>query len=198
MKLVELGARSMDFVDLEFSELGCLAGKKWSGAIFVNLELRVALPNTPLLSFFFCGYAILTFVGNRYIYTHTNVAISIINLLVRSGNQPRNYVILVKKSCLLARRLYTIAPSRGGHGHTIEVPRHAEPISCVVETSRTVVCRYIYTHGTVLHTTMFSLSCLGLMRQLTVVTCNCISSYVIHLARAYYILLLVAQDITQS
>jgi hypothetical protein len=27
MKLVELGARSMDFVDLEFSELGCLAGK---------------------------------------------------------------------------------------------------------------------------------------------------------------------------
>jgi hypothetical protein len=28
MKLVELGARSMDFVDLEFSELGCLAGKK--------------------------------------------------------------------------------------------------------------------------------------------------------------------------
>jgi hypothetical protein len=49
MKLVELGARSMDFVDLEFSELGCLAEKKWSGAIFVNLELRGALPNTPLI-----------------------------------------------------------------------------------------------------------------------------------------------------
>jgi hypothetical protein len=27
MKLVELGARSMDFVDLEFLELGCLTGK---------------------------------------------------------------------------------------------------------------------------------------------------------------------------
>jgi hypothetical protein len=48
MKLVELGARSMDFVDLEFLELGCLARKKWSGAIFVDLELRGALPNTPL------------------------------------------------------------------------------------------------------------------------------------------------------
>jgi hypothetical protein len=39
MDLVELGARSMDLVDLEFSELGCLAGKNWSGAIFLNLEL---------------------------------------------------------------------------------------------------------------------------------------------------------------
>jgi hypothetical protein len=48
MDLVELGARSMDLVDLEFLELGCLAGKKWSGAVFVNLELRGALPNTPL------------------------------------------------------------------------------------------------------------------------------------------------------
>jgi hypothetical protein len=27
MDLVELGARSMDLVDLEFLELGCLAGK---------------------------------------------------------------------------------------------------------------------------------------------------------------------------
>jgi hypothetical protein len=34
MDLVELGARSMDLVDLEFLELGCLAGKKWSGAVF--------------------------------------------------------------------------------------------------------------------------------------------------------------------
>jgi hypothetical protein len=50
MDLVELGARSMDLVDLEFLELRCLAGKKWSGAVFVDLELRGALPNTPLLS----------------------------------------------------------------------------------------------------------------------------------------------------
>jgi hypothetical protein len=34
MDLVELGARSMDLVHLEFLELGCLAGKKWSGAVF--------------------------------------------------------------------------------------------------------------------------------------------------------------------
>jgi hypothetical protein len=34
MDLVELGARSMDLVDLEFSELRCLARKNWSGAIF--------------------------------------------------------------------------------------------------------------------------------------------------------------------
>jgi hypothetical protein len=34
MDLVELGARSMDLVDLEFLELGCLAGKKWSEAVF--------------------------------------------------------------------------------------------------------------------------------------------------------------------
>jgi hypothetical protein len=40
----------MDLVDLEFLELGCLAEKKWSGAIFVDLELRGALPNTPYLS----------------------------------------------------------------------------------------------------------------------------------------------------
>jgi hypothetical protein len=37
-------------VDLEFLELGCLAGKNWSGAVFVDLELRGALPNTPLMS----------------------------------------------------------------------------------------------------------------------------------------------------
>jgi hypothetical protein len=47
MDLVELGARSIDLVDLEFLELGCLAGKKWSGVVFVDLELRGALPNTP-------------------------------------------------------------------------------------------------------------------------------------------------------
>jgi hypothetical protein len=33
MDLVELRARSKDFVDLEFLELGCLAGEKWSGAV---------------------------------------------------------------------------------------------------------------------------------------------------------------------
>jgi hypothetical protein len=47
MKLVELGARFMDFVDLEFLELRCLVGQKWSGAVFLNLELFGALPNTP-------------------------------------------------------------------------------------------------------------------------------------------------------
>jgi hypothetical protein len=52
MDLVELGARSMDLVDLEFLELGCLAGKKWSGAVFLDLELRGALPNTPYISLF--------------------------------------------------------------------------------------------------------------------------------------------------
>jgi hypothetical protein len=44
---LELGARSMDLVDLEFLELGCLAGKNWSGAVFVDLKLRGALPSTP-------------------------------------------------------------------------------------------------------------------------------------------------------
>jgi hypothetical protein len=39
----------MDLVDLEFLELGCLAGKNRSGAVFVDLELRGALPNTPLI-----------------------------------------------------------------------------------------------------------------------------------------------------
>jgi hypothetical protein len=34
MNLMEFGARSMDLVDLEFSELGCLAEKNWSEAIF--------------------------------------------------------------------------------------------------------------------------------------------------------------------
>jgi hypothetical protein len=50
MDLVELGARSMDLVDLEFWELGCLAGKKWSGTVLLNLELLGALPNMPLVS----------------------------------------------------------------------------------------------------------------------------------------------------
>jgi hypothetical protein len=49
MDLVELGARSMFLVDLEFLELRCLAGKTWSGVIFSNLELLGALPNTPLV-----------------------------------------------------------------------------------------------------------------------------------------------------
>jgi hypothetical protein len=48
MDLVELGARSMDSVDLEFLKPGCLAGKKWNGAVLLNLELLGALPNTPI------------------------------------------------------------------------------------------------------------------------------------------------------
>jgi hypothetical protein len=36
MDLVELGARSMDLMDLEYLKLGCLAGKKWSGAVFLS------------------------------------------------------------------------------------------------------------------------------------------------------------------
>jgi hypothetical protein len=47
MDLVELRARSMDLVDLEFSELGCLAEKNLSGAIFFNLELLGALQTRP-------------------------------------------------------------------------------------------------------------------------------------------------------
>jgi hypothetical protein len=39
MDLVELGARTMFLVDLEFSELRCLEEKNWSKAIFLNLEL---------------------------------------------------------------------------------------------------------------------------------------------------------------
>jgi hypothetical protein len=50
MDLVELGARSMDLVDPEFLELGYLTGKNWSGAVFVDLELRGALPNTPIVA----------------------------------------------------------------------------------------------------------------------------------------------------
>jgi hypothetical protein len=38
----------MDLVDLEFLELGCLAGKKWSVAVLLNPELLGALPNTPI------------------------------------------------------------------------------------------------------------------------------------------------------
>jgi hypothetical protein len=50
MDLVELRARSIDLVDLELLELGCLAGKIWSGAVLLNLELLGALSNTPLVS----------------------------------------------------------------------------------------------------------------------------------------------------
>jgi hypothetical protein len=47
MDLVELGAISIDLVDLEFLELGCLAGKKWSGDVFLDPELRGAPPTRP-------------------------------------------------------------------------------------------------------------------------------------------------------
>jgi hypothetical protein len=36
MDLVELRARSMDLVDLEFLELGCLAGKKIEWSCFIE------------------------------------------------------------------------------------------------------------------------------------------------------------------
>jgi hypothetical protein len=42
-----MGARSMDLVDLEFLELGCLAGKNGVELFFFNLELLGALPNMP-------------------------------------------------------------------------------------------------------------------------------------------------------
>jgi hypothetical protein len=41
MDLVELGARSMDLVDLEFLKLRFLAEKNLSGAIFFNLRCFV-------------------------------------------------------------------------------------------------------------------------------------------------------------
>jgi hypothetical protein len=65
MDLVELGARSMDLMDLEFLELECLAGKKWSGAVLLNLELLGALPNTPLMGLEaskMCDFFIFIFV----------------------------------------------------------------------------------------------------------------------------------------
>jgi hypothetical protein len=48
MDLVELGAKSMDLVDLEFLELGCFEGKKCSEVVFLS-GAAGALPNTPLL-----------------------------------------------------------------------------------------------------------------------------------------------------
>jgi hypothetical protein len=47
MDLVELGARSMDLMDLEYLKLGCLAGKKMEWSCFFYLKLRGALPNMP-------------------------------------------------------------------------------------------------------------------------------------------------------
>jgi hypothetical protein len=48
MKLVELGARSMDFVDLEFSELGCLAGKKMEWSYFCESGAAWSSPKHAL------------------------------------------------------------------------------------------------------------------------------------------------------
>jgi hypothetical protein len=45
MDLVDLRARSTFMGDLEFTELGRLARKIGSIAIFLDLELRGALPN---------------------------------------------------------------------------------------------------------------------------------------------------------
>ena len=47
MDLVELGARFKFFWIWSFWSWECLAIKKWSGAVFLNLELFGALPNTP-------------------------------------------------------------------------------------------------------------------------------------------------------
>jgi hypothetical protein len=48
MKLVELGARSMDFVDLEFLELGCLAGKNGVELFFFESGAVWSSPKHPL------------------------------------------------------------------------------------------------------------------------------------------------------
>jgi hypothetical protein len=50
MDMVELGARSMDLVDLEFLELGCSAGKKWSGAVFCESGVAWSSPKHALTS----------------------------------------------------------------------------------------------------------------------------------------------------
>jgi len=50
MELMELGARSIFFADLEFPELRRLARKIESGAIFLDLELLGTMPNTPLVA----------------------------------------------------------------------------------------------------------------------------------------------------
>ena len=49
MELMELGARSIFFADLEFPELRRLARKIESGGIFLDLELLGAVPNTPIV-----------------------------------------------------------------------------------------------------------------------------------------------------
>jgi hypothetical protein len=49
MDLVELGARFKFFWIRSFWSWECLAKKIWSGAVFLNLELFGALPNTPLV-----------------------------------------------------------------------------------------------------------------------------------------------------
>jgi hypothetical protein len=62
MDLVELGARSMDLVDLEFLELGYLAGKKWSGAILLiwsclePSQTRLNNYHTTIISYRVCTH----------------------------------------------------------------------------------------------------------------------------------------------
>jgi hypothetical protein len=48
MKLVELGARFMEFVDLEFLELRCLAGKKLKWSHFFESGAVWSSPKHPL------------------------------------------------------------------------------------------------------------------------------------------------------
>lgn len=46
MDLVDLEARSTFLANLEFTELECSAEKNMRRAVFLDLELRRALPNT--------------------------------------------------------------------------------------------------------------------------------------------------------
>jgi hypothetical protein len=47
MDLLDLGARSAFLADLEFAEMGRLAEKFGTRDVFLDLELREALSNTP-------------------------------------------------------------------------------------------------------------------------------------------------------
>jgi hypothetical protein len=69
--LVELGARSMDLVDLEFLKLGCLAGKKMEWSCFLNLELRGSPKHTLSLDnslFHFLSYDSHHFDGCLWLF----------------------------------------------------------------------------------------------------------------------------------
>jgi hypothetical protein len=57
MDLVELGAGSMDLVDLEFLDLGCLARKKLKWSYFFEFEAAWSPPKHGFIflsEFYFC------------------------------------------------------------------------------------------------------------------------------------------------